>query len=636
MEFSMHDRLVSHAQLLMSRIFDDADHLYRSEKSRARDRERLQVAIKSRGLKALALDLPSLAKHFDRCLDTGLFTRSDLPFSKSGKRYGGTVPLFLGEVYLRVFHEDGRLRDDADPDAVLFIRTVYLTFKKVRVDCGQVAKDEAIKSFFELESQIRVPSLAWGADSLADDPILFDRRRHFGELSDSESHRWPLRLLQSNMDILATQLGLPPSFTEDGDPSAFLPKHGPGVVSDISSRSSKYEFRNWPTRLQHEYPHDYWASPNLGYGLSDREEGVTGIDYPSRLICVPKTLDKPRLIACEPSYNQWIQQLLWAVLADRLEATFLASIVKFRDQTQNGNMARLGSKTAALATIDLSEASDRLSCYVVERALRANPLWLVSMNACRTPLVSYPGKTSTAFVKLRKFAPMGSAVTFPLQSIVYAVVAVTACQLAGISPSRGKLDYSGQVSVFGDDIIVPTQALPVAVELLTLLGLKVNTSKTYSGMNFRESCGVEAFRGYDVSVPRVYGAATGKPGEIASDVEVSNNFFKAGFWKTADFLRDLLPQQQFIPVARSDSFPIRLYTFCEGCRAPITRYSKQLHRMEAKVLIVRSRPTYGRMSPTAKLLSYFTEKPKPTIKWKAGVVVDRTSQVRQGWVPVHL
>jgi hypothetical protein len=100
-------------------------------------------------------------------------------------------------------------------------------------------------------------------------------------------------------------------------------------------------------------------------------------------------------------------------------------------------------------------------------------------------------------VELNKFATMGSALTFPVQSVVFFVLTAAAVVYSrGLRPTDWAL-ACGSVQVYGDDIVVPVDALDSLRALLSAVGLKVNVSKTFSGRNFREACGIEAFRGYD-------------------------------------------------------------------------------------------------------------------------------------------
>jgi hypothetical protein len=60
----------------------------------------------------------------------------------------------------------------------------------------------------------------------------------------------------------------------------------------------------------------------------------------------------------------------------------------------------------------------------------------------------------------------------------------------------------GAAFVFGDDILVPTAIAPSVMEDLETFGLRVNRLKTFVHGHFRESCGVDAFNGINVTPVR--------------------------------------------------------------------------------------------------------------------------------------
>lgn len=111
-----------------------------------------------------------------------------------------------------------------------------------------------------------------------------------------------------------------------------------------------------------------------------------------------------------------------------------------------------------------------------------------------------------------------------------------------------------KVRVFGDDIIVPTNALPKLLEILSFTQLKVNLNKTFSKGKFRESCGLDAYDGVDVTPARVKRFSSNPSHEVAeSMVEASNNFYKRGMWNVANWLRYHLRKVTLPIVQQRDS-----------------------------------------------------------------------------------
>jgi len=91
-----------------------------------------------------------------------------------------------------------------------------------------------------------------------------------------------------------------------------------------------------------------------------------------------------------------------------------------------------------------------------------------------------------------KFAPMGSALCFPIECYVFASVVELAFRMHYDQASSGFL--SG-CSVYGDDIICPSSIYDRVVDILHSLGFKVNASKSFSSGGYYESCGVEYLYG---------------------------------------------------------------------------------------------------------------------------------------------
>jgi hypothetical protein len=86
---------------------------------------------------------------------------------------------------------------------------------------------------------------------------------------------------------------------------------------------------------------------------------------------------------------------------------------------------------------------------------------------------------------------MGNGYTFELETLIFYGLCLAVCDLLRVKDHR--------ISVYGDDIIVPTEMVPKLLEILTYSGFTPNTKKTHVTGPFRESCGKHYFSGYDVS-----------------------------------------------------------------------------------------------------------------------------------------
>jgi len=150
----------------------------------------------------------------------------------------------------------------------------------------------------------------------------------------------------------------------------------------------------------------------------------------SRCSFAPKTTDCSRMICVEPSLNMFFQLGLGAVLEDRLRTYFK---VDLRNQPfKNRRLAQLGSKTGNFSTIDLSSASDSISIELCRQIL---PGWffdtLMELRSSQTEIDGRP-------VTLEMISTMGNGFTFPLQTIIFAVLlelstSLTTCGLMTFS-----------------------------------------------------------------------------------------------------------------------------------------------------------------------------------------------------------
>jgi hypothetical protein len=565
-------------------------------------------------------------------------------------------------LYLNVFDAEGKLRDAPDLASIHSLRQLLGSAKKLELPCQPWRVANEVKDFIAIERSIRNPTCSWssdefdglectvdfvdGANSSVDSAAWLPG---FGpDSTESNPKREHLRILQQVCDRMSASLG------DFGNEASQLPKHGPGVVANLKRGESKYSFPFWSRKLQAVYPHDYYAYPNLGFvGNHDRKvEWALNHEYPSRLISVPKTQKAPRLIAAEPVEHQWIQQLIMRQLEVKWQATPIGKIVRLRDQTENRSFAITASKTGAYATVDLSSASDRLSCWTVERAFRANQTALRAFHSSRTRwLRNRIEPTHGEYILLKKFAAMGSACTFPVQSFVYACIAVAAVLIQQNErvTSRSIDRCAHRVRVYGDDIIIPVEALSVLVELLTFNGLKVNTDKTFGTGKFRESCGMDAYDGYDVA-PTYLKLATSKvrPSQVGGVLDSSNNYFRAGMWHVADWLRSLVDKSlNKLPVTSVKEGNPGWQSYCGSSESNLRkRFNKDLQRYEISCLVphgtIQRRPICG----TDRLYQWFIESAnkeetpggqlfvlRPPSHWEAGAIVRADAYWRRGWAP---
>nr|QDH87263.1 MAG: RNA-dependent RNA polymerase [Leviviridae sp.] len=492
------------------------------------DKKVVEQRVKHEGLSFLAITLADYGKVIQKWLDHGLVAPWDATSFRKNRLTG--FPLFLGGFLERVFDPaSGVLLDEPDVEAIYALRQLTLMFSKIALpqdspqgESTRVVSPRrerrAMSEFVSCEQDVR------RADSLLDPDYMSDFKR-VSSLLFSE--------LFAKMD-------------RDIHFARLVGKHGPGVVADNISSNAKWNLRTWTTRLQRLFPAEEFLIPNVSY-TGDLKDEINILEpeaeIPVRVISVPKTLKTPRLIAIEPAAMQYAQQSVLESYKRALkEDGFLSSVIGDEDQNPNRVMARLGSHNGDLATLDLSEASDRVSNQHVRAMLADYPELLWAVDACRSRKADVPGH---GVIRLAKFASMGSALCFPMESMVFLTIIFLGIEreLNTLLSRKRCESYSGRVRVFGDDLVVPRDNVLSVVDELSAFGHKVNISKSYWIGRFRESCGREYYDGHDVSIVKVRAVLPTRRQDangVISAVSLRNQFYWSGLWKSADWMDSYL------------------------------------------------------------------------------------------------
>jgi len=201
---------------------------------------------------------------------------------------------------------------------------------------------------------------------------------------------------------------------------------------------------------------------------------------------VPKNAKTDRSIVVEPLLNSFFQKGVGSYIRSRL---LKRSGVDLKDQTLNQRLACKGSIDGSLATVDLSMASDCLSVELVRELLPVD--WTLFLERLRTGTAEFVNEHGDKeIIRLEKFSSMGNGFTFELESLIFYSLAKAVCIHLGLP--------SDEVSVFGDDIIIPTLAFSCLRDTLLTAGFSINVEKSFSDGPFRESCGSDFVSGFDI------------------------------------------------------------------------------------------------------------------------------------------
>jgi hypothetical protein len=207
----------------------------------------------------------------------------------------------------------------------------------------------------------------------------------------------------------------------------------------------------------------------------------------------------------------------------------------------NQELALSASSTGLFATIDLSDASDRVPWELALEMFSVHPDLQAAVESCRSDSAELPDGRIVS--PLRKFASMGSALCFPVEAMYFYTICVMARLEKHNLPvtPRNVFQMSRGVYVYGDDIIVPTTDAVVVLDYLQKYNCKVNSNKTFTSGSFRESCGIDAFDGTSVTptyVRHLRPENKRQVQNIVSWVATSNLFYKRGYWRTAQAMRN--------------------------------------------------------------------------------------------------
>lgn len=553
------------------------------------ERRKISRRLQREGIGFLTKSLPRLGKALDRAL------LGDVPLDCTGFRQepGTRLPRLFGKVFQRVFSSDGWLLPAPCVESIRALRQLTYLYYKYELPYDRTLEQEVIRTFTETEKEV-----------CEDVRFLRDQ---YGDLSaasrvsgNSVNPIYPERLRQ-----LRRARKLVYNLFSGFDVQGISPRHGPGVVSSKEKYEAKYMFTRINPRAQLVFPFDEYFFINRNHFCAslDALERAQEVEYPARVVLVPKDSRGPRVISCEPLENQWLQQGLMRSMVAWIESHPLTrNAVRFTNQEPNRMAALAGSYHGTLATLDLKEASDRVSMWLVEQ-LFPEPL-LGALAATRSLTTVLPDGTQ---VPLHKFAPMGSACCFPVLAIC--IWALLSSELS----DDGKPVHTDFL-VYGDDVIVDTAQAVHAINTLESYGLHVNMNKSCTTGLFRESCGMDAYDGVDVTPVRfrTVWCETPTAGSYESWIAYANQLYHRGYTTTAMYIAERMASIYGAIPEHEDALErgYPCFSFYTGVNPTIrTKVSDRYQRLLSRVRIVspikkKSVDQNGWIS----LFRYFTER----------------------------
>lgn len=498
---------------LLSLLDDAHNRLYMlySFTDFTRDRDSLSRRIINEGLTFVVRVLPELISGLLDLLEYG-----EARFPQFKLQRGRNYPQFCRRMFSIVLNECNSYNTEDQAAAFDFLYNLSTAFKKLRGSPDENSHQQHYDDFVRVDAEI-------GA-------INFDAPE-LQSILDSISTQWSSFAGELNLD----------------DP-ACVPRPGPGATVGQTPKHARYAPSVLFKQLDSVFPYEEWFYPHPWDVVEQSRKFLqlksTAVAQPhSEYLIVPKTFFKWRGICKEANEVQFIQQALRRMLYAAIEE-YIPHGIPIRDQSVHRTLALDASVSRNKATIDESEASDRIARYLVTRMTSTTPELQAALLACSTRLVKPPKWASqTNMLETHKFAPMGSAVCFPIMSLLHYFLVRAIILIYWPDRSMKTLqDLCSQVSVYGDDIVLPSAVVPLVYEWLPKFGMKINRTKSYVHSHFRESCGMHAYKG--VNVTPVYIKYTNFSSTDASPTKRLASLFvnesqlsQKGFVNTAAFLK---------------------------------------------------------------------------------------------------
>lgn len=274
---------------------------------------------------------------------------------------------------------------------------------------------------------------------------------------------------------------------------------GPGATAGRGRRTSALSHKWQPipegTSPSHfatsstiPYLH-YWFKQHQTEGWKVLPERFTIVPGDT-VTTVPKSWKIRRTINCQPNWNLFLQKGLGGALRYCARSR---GLLYANAQDVQRKRAREGSVTGLLSTVDLRNASASNTNALISLLVEGPVYRMLNDFRCTHPWLGDVRSPSTwkTGARYHMVSTMGNGFTFELETLLYWALT------AAVGEELGH--HWSTVTVFGDDIICPTDTAKELVEFFQELGLVINPDKSFVDGSFRESCGGHYFEGEDVT-----------------------------------------------------------------------------------------------------------------------------------------
>lgn len=443
-------------QLIRSLISDFPGY---TEKELELDMHQVQQRLSCEGLSFATLTLPNLGKGLLAYLETGTGIYSGFKTCKHG------YPSIFKRIFRHVY-------DSGSANHIRAVRVIYQIselLKKLRGPFDQEKLKIQLTEFVSVDAAL--------PEVKGDDVLHYAR-------------------------YLITKV----FSKEEGKCLDIYPRPGPGATNTPVPPYLRFRPNIIFRRVDDIFPYGEYFYATFHEFCSDRArlqklyKRVVS-EQTARFKFVPKKVGTARGICIEENDVQYLQQGLARFVRSTIGKSDLCkNSIHFSEQDFNAQAALLSSVSGINATLDMKEASDRISRSLVTYLFSELPLLLDCLLALSTKYVDLSKalddakNASFGVISINKYAPMGSALCFPIMSVVHwALCTAVAKVKCNIDPHNLRL------FVYGDDIVLPSSIAPEIMNSLPLYGLKFNESKSFWRGHFRESCGIHAYHGVNIT-----------------------------------------------------------------------------------------------------------------------------------------
>lgn len=481
-----------------------------------RDISILSQRIKSGGLRFIAHELPIL---FDNVLC--YLEGEEYSFDGQQLVVGEDYPVLFKGIFEYIFNDDSR-SIEYRPKALQCLYQVCVVFSKIEGPYSKSVLVNGMKKF--IANDVSLGSKSWA--NLPAPPIL-DGYTYNDVLDDA---RIFISELFANFDPAAV----------------LLPQPGSGATNTKTSPGERFRPGVVYTQIHDVIDYDmlYTSVYQNIFGSKSITEGLPIVEYPtSRYKDIPKKFEKPRGICLEESETQFAQQGLRRPLYEYIEKNQAVSPevrgrINFSDQSVNRALALTSSLTREYATLDMRNASNNVGREQVLCMFLKSPLFDV-LEALSTKFLKLPDYASVRTMESNMFAPMGSGICFFIMSVFHFALMRSILRHSKVPSDR---DAAYDLYVYGDDLIVPSSCVYTLYTCMPAFGCEFNETKSFVHSQFRESCGIHAYAGYDITPTFVKNVITKHTGSTDSTVLLSliakeHSLRISGFVTAATYIR---------------------------------------------------------------------------------------------------